>query len=116
MDKNFIRLTEETIRNTALLHSDISAALMSLPSIGWKDTQSMSYIQTAHTMLDNLQIVLQQYINIGTQYQKTLTQLLTLLEKSNISDCVSDLVAVRRNARRYKHEKEEYRVKLSQTI
>lgn len=76
----------------------------------------MSYINHARVVLDDLHQLLQQYVETGTQYQQKLNALLNLLDEAQVSDCVNDLVAVRRNARRSHFEREQYRLKLKKVV
>lgn len=116
MGKRFVKLNDDSIKKITLLHEDIAAALSLLPNFGWEDGKTSSDVQRASAIINDLHQMLQHYVSVGNSYQQKFERLSTLLEEAGVSDCVNDLVAVRRNARRSTLEHKNYIAKLKRVV
>jgi hypothetical protein len=105
---NDFQLNDKSIQHVSLLHKDLDSALELLPNFGLQDQETLSRIQDARSMISELNQILQHYVKAGKNYQQMLADFQMLLQEAGVSECVEDLIMVQRNARRVKHEQEEY--------
>lgn len=98
-----LELDIKTIQDIVLMHEDMAAALSALPDFGYHSTQNIQDIEKAEDTLNTMRNILQFYIQTGTEYQETFHQVMTLLKEMGVSQCVDDLITVRRNSRKSKN-------------
>jgi hypothetical protein len=89
----------KSIEKVILMHEDVSAALASLPDFGFMTKKNLADIHEAQNMVNDLRIMLGNYLYTENKYKETLVALLKLLEKSGVGECVEDLMTVRKNSR-----------------
>lgn len=82
-----------------LMHEDVAAALASLPDFGFISKKNLADIQQAQNMLNDLRMMLGNYIYTQNKYRETLGSLKNFLQQSGVSECVDDLITVRKNSR-----------------
>lgn len=93
-------LNSESVQDYVELHEDVSNALSALPEFGYNNQKNISDIDKAQDILNELNNLLQHYIHTRKNYESSFGKLLDMLDEAGISQCVDDLVAVRRNVRK----------------
>lgn len=94
------KLDPKLIQHLELMHGDMEAALQSLPDFGFNNQTQLNEIQSAQGVLNELRMTLQYYIYTHNVYYENFEKLLNLLKEAGVSQCVDDLITVRRNVRK----------------
>lgn len=100
MEQKISELSLKSVRDIALMQEDFSSAISSLPDFGYSTKKNLEDIKKAQAILNDLQSTLETVMNTSNTYRSIFDKLQKLLSDAGVSDCVDDLVAVRKNSRR----------------
>jgi hypothetical protein len=100
INKGIEAIDLKSVEKVILMHEDVSAALSSLPDFGFMTKKNLADIQEAQNMLNDLRMMLGNYLYTENKYKETFGSLFKLLDQSGVSECVEDLISVRRNSRK----------------
>lgn len=104
MTEEKINLDLKSVDQLKTMHKDVIEALSWLPDFGFSSPKNQDDIAKASALLEDLGTLLEYFVYIGNYYQDTLSKLKELLKDAGVSQCVDDLVTVKRNARRIQSE------------
>lgn len=100
MEQKNSELSQKSVRDIALMQEDVSSAISSLPDFGYSSKKNLEDIRKAQALLGDLQSTLDSVVDTSNAYRQIFDKLQKLLTDAGVSDCVDDLIAVRKNSRR----------------
>lgn len=93
-------LNVKAVQDIVMMQEDLSSAIAVLPDFGYYSPENLENIKRAQVMLQELRSTLENFVDTGNTYQETFVKLKKLLSEAGVSECVNDLIAVRKNSRR----------------